>query len=145
MNRLISGHCARACLQLRRMIAEAKWYFRTKSDRGYDLAVGKREHAVFAEPIKLKKNMDGEAFRIIARCSPLWRECGCVTKSRTGRRHQMRVGLRRRIQDALGALNDFIAHRKLAADAALKAPAQHRRARAFFSGVVLGREEEYRL
>jgi hypothetical protein len=50
------------------MIAEAKWYFRTKSDRGYDLAVGKREHAVFAEPIKLKKNMDaGEAFRIIAR------------------------------------------------------------------------------
>ena len=52
----------------------------------------------------------------------------------------MRVGLRRRIQDALGALNDF-----MAADAALKASAQHRRARAFFSGVVLGREEEYHL
>jgi CHAD domain-containing protein len=48
----------------------------------------------------------------------------------------------KRTQDALGSLNDFIAHRKLAVDAALKAPAQHRRARAFVSGVVLGREEE---
>jgi inorganic triphosphatase YgiF len=46
------------------------------------------------------------------------------------------------IQDALGSLNDFIAHRKLAADVALKAPVQNRRARAFVSGVVLGREEE---
>ena len=48
----------------------------------------------------------------------------------------------KRIQDALGSLNDFIAHQKLAADVALKAPAQNRRARAFVSGVVLGREEE---
>src|SRR6266403_1241941 len=48
----------------------------------------------------------------------------------------------KKIQDALGSLNDFIAHQKLAADVALKARAQNRRARAFVSGVVLGREVE---
>jgi inorganic triphosphatase YgiF len=47
----------------------------------------------------------------------------------------------KRIQDALGALNDSAAHRKMAEEAALKAPRQHRRARAFVSGVVLGRED----
>ena len=46
------------------------------------------------------------------------------------------------IQDALGSLNDFVAHRKLAVDAALKAPHRNERARAFASGVVLGREEQ---
>jgi CHAD domain-containing protein len=48
----------------------------------------------------------------------------------------------RKIQDALGSLNDFIAHQKMAADVALKAPAENRRARAFASGIVLGREDE---
>jgi inorganic triphosphatase YgiF len=48
----------------------------------------------------------------------------------------------KKIQDALGSLNDFVAHQKLAADVALKAPVQNRRARAFVSGVVLGREDE---
>jgi inorganic triphosphatase YgiF len=46
------------------------------------------------------------------------------------------------IQDALGSLNDVVAHQKLAADVALKAPVQNGRARAFGSGIVLGREDE---
>ena len=46
------------------------------------------------------------------------------------------------VQDALGSLNDFVAHRKLAVDAALKAPHRKERASAFASGVVLGREEQ---
>jgi CHAD domain-containing protein len=45
------------------------------------------------------------------------------------------------IQDALGSLNDFIAHQKMAAEAALEAPADNRRARAFTSGIILGRED----
>jgi hypothetical protein len=48
----------------------------------------------------------------------------------------------KKIQDSLGSLNDFVAHRKMAADAALKASRQHRRALAFASGVVLGREDQ---
>jgi inorganic triphosphatase YgiF len=48
----------------------------------------------------------------------------------------------KKIQDALGSLNDFIADRKLAADAALHAPPQDRRARAFVSGIIVGREDE---
>ncbi|MCA6122599.1 CHAD domain-containing protein [Bradyrhizobium sp. WSM 1704] len=48
----------------------------------------------------------------------------------------------KRIQNALGSLNDFVAHRKLAVDAALKAPHRKERASAFASGVVLGREEQ---
>ena len=48
----------------------------------------------------------------------------------------------KRIQDALGSLNDFIAHRQMVATAALHAPARNRRARAFASGVIVGREEE---
>jgi inorganic triphosphatase YgiF len=47
----------------------------------------------------------------------------------------------KRIQAALGSLNDFAAHRGMAADAALKAPSQNRRARAFAAGVVLGRDD----
>jgi len=47
-----------------------------------------------------------------------------------------------KIQDALGSLNDFIAHRRMAAAAALHAPPKNRRARAFASGVIVGREEE---
>jgi CHAD domain-containing protein len=45
-------------------------------------------------------------------------------------------------QDALGALNDFIAHREMAADAALHAPRRDRRARAFASGLLVGEERE---
>ncbi|CAN7405624.1 CHAD domain-containing protein [Bradyrhizobium sp. LjRoot220] len=46
------------------------------------------------------------------------------------------------IQDALGSLNDFAAHRKMAAEVALKSPRKDRRVRAFASGIVLGREDE---
>jgi triphosphatase len=48
----------------------------------------------------------------------------------------------KKIQDALGALNDFVAHRELALDAALHAPRRNRRARAFASGQLVGREQE---
>ena len=48
----------------------------------------------------------------------------------------------KRLQHALGSLNDFVAHRQIAADAALNAPPQNRRARAFTSGVVVGKEIE---
>lgn len=48
----------------------------------------------------------------------------------------------KKLQDALGALNDFIAHREMATDAALNAPPENRRARAFASGVMIGQEHE---
>jgi hypothetical protein len=48
----------------------------------------------------------------------------------------------KKIQDALGSLNDFIADRKMAAEAALQAPPQNRRALAFASGIIVGREDE---
>jgi inorganic triphosphatase YgiF len=48
----------------------------------------------------------------------------------------------RNIQEALGSFNDFVAHQKMMADLALMSPGQDRRARAFASGIVLGREEE---
>ena len=48
----------------------------------------------------------------------------------------------KKIQDALGALNDFVAHRELATEAALHAPQEHRRARAFASGLLVGQERE---
>jgi CHAD domain-containing protein len=48
----------------------------------------------------------------------------------------------KKIQDALGGLNDFVAHREMVADAALRASRQPRRALAFASGVVLGREDQ---
>ncbi|MEH2622002.1 inorganic triphosphatase YgiF [Bradyrhizobium sp. AZCC 1719] len=48
----------------------------------------------------------------------------------------------KKIQDALGSLNDFMADRKMAAEAALQAPPQDRRARAFASGIIVGREDE---
>jgi inorganic triphosphatase YgiF len=46
------------------------------------------------------------------------------------------------LQDALGSLNDFAAHRELTTESALHAPRAHRRARAFVAGVILGKEEE---
>jgi inorganic triphosphatase YgiF len=48
----------------------------------------------------------------------------------------------KKIQDALGSLNDFIADRKMAAEAALQAPSQDGRAHVFVSGIIVGREEE---
>ena len=48
----------------------------------------------------------------------------------------------KKVQDALGSLNDFIADRKMAAEAALQAPPQNTRARAFASGIIVGREDE---
>jgi inorganic triphosphatase YgiF len=46
------------------------------------------------------------------------------------------------LQGMLGSLNDFAAHRKMAADAALHAPRANRRARAFTAGIMLGEEKE---
>ncbi|MHC2334564.1 CYTH and CHAD domain-containing protein [Bradyrhizobium sp. USDA 4454] len=48
----------------------------------------------------------------------------------------------KRIQSALGSLNDFMAHRKLATEAALAAPPANRRAQAFASGLIVGQECE---
>jgi CHAD domain-containing protein len=48
----------------------------------------------------------------------------------------------KKIQGALGSLNDFVAHREMAVNAALTAPSRNRRARAFAFGVVLGREDQ---
>jgi CHAD domain-containing protein len=48
----------------------------------------------------------------------------------------------KRGQDTLGALNDFVAHRKMATDAALNAPGKDRRVRAFASGLIIGQECE---
>ena len=50
--------------------------------------------------------------------------------------------LLKRIQSALGSLNDFMAHRALATAAALDAPPANRRAQAFASGVIVGQERE---
>ena len=46
------------------------------------------------------------------------------------------------IQSALGSLNDFIAHRELATDAALTASIADRRAQAFASGFIVGQERK---
>jgi triphosphatase len=46
------------------------------------------------------------------------------------------------VQSELGTLNDFIAHRKIATEAALTAPRADRRAQAFASGFVIGQEQE---
>ena len=46
------------------------------------------------------------------------------------------------VQSGLGALNDFMAHRKLATAAALAAPQANRRAQAFASGFLVGQEQE---
>ena len=48
----------------------------------------------------------------------------------------------KKIQSALGALNDFMAHRKIATKAALAAPQANRRAQAFASGFLVGQEHE---
>ncbi|MDN5004281.1 CHAD domain-containing protein [Bradyrhizobium sp. GCM10027634] len=48
----------------------------------------------------------------------------------------------KRIQSALGSLNDFMAHRTLATEAALSAPPANRRAQAFVSGFIVGRERK---
>ncbi|AMA56905.1 CYTH and CHAD domain-containing protein [Bradyrhizobium sp. CCGE-LA001] len=51
-------------------------------------------------------------------------------------------GRLKRIQSALGKLNDFMSHRELATEAALTAPPAHRRAQAFASGVIVGQERK---
>jgi inorganic triphosphatase YgiF len=51
-------------------------------------------------------------------------------------------GRLKHIQSALGSLNDFMAHRELATEAALKAPPANRRAQAFASGFIVGQERE---
>ncbi|WP_312017087.1 CHAD domain-containing protein [Bradyrhizobium jicamae] len=51
-------------------------------------------------------------------------------------------GRLKQIQSALGSLNDFMAHRELATEAALAAPPANRRAQAFASGFIVGRERE---
>lgn len=51
-------------------------------------------------------------------------------------------GRLKQIQSALGSLNDFMAHRELATEAALAAPPANRRAQAFASGFIVGQERE---
>jgi inorganic triphosphatase YgiF len=59
------------------------------------------------------------------------------------RKQLARLGMRlKEIQSALGALNDARAHREMAEKAALAAPPQNRRARAFTSGILVGEERE---
>ncbi|RXH41587.1 CYTH and CHAD domain-containing protein [Bradyrhizobium zhanjiangense] len=48
----------------------------------------------------------------------------------------------KQIQSALGSLNDFMAHRELATEAALTAPPAHRRAQAFAAGFIVGAERK---
>jgi inorganic triphosphatase YgiF len=48
----------------------------------------------------------------------------------------------RNIQNALGALNDAKAHEEIVQEAALTAPRQNRRAGAFVSGMLVGKERE---
>jgi CHAD domain-containing protein len=48
----------------------------------------------------------------------------------------------KKIQNALGALNDFISHREMAMQAALGAPRRDRRARSFVAGFLVGQEHE---
>lgn len=48
----------------------------------------------------------------------------------------------KRIQSALGSLNDFVAHQEMATKAALAAPQANRRAQAFASGFLVGQEHE---
>jgi len=67
-------------------------------------------------------------------------------KSLYGNRDQQLLadlsGRLKQIQSALGSLNDFMAHRELATDAALAAPAANRRAQAFAAGFIVGQERE---
>jgi inorganic triphosphatase YgiF len=48
----------------------------------------------------------------------------------------------KKIQDALGSLNDSVAHREMAVNSALTEPSRNRHVRAFAFGVVLGREDQ---
>lgn len=48
----------------------------------------------------------------------------------------------KQIQSSLGSLNDFMAHRELATEAALTAPPAHRRALAFAAGIIVGAERK---
>ncbi|OKO75708.1 hypothetical protein [Bradyrhizobium sp. AS23.2] len=48
----------------------------------------------------------------------------------------------KQIQSALESLNDFITHRELATETALAAPPANRRALAFASGFIVGKECE---
>jgi inorganic triphosphatase YgiF len=59
---------------------QAELYFRTKSERGYDFALGKNGHVVYAELVELKESMEAsEAFRVFDG-SALCRQCGRRTK-----------------------------------------------------------------
>jgi CHAD domain-containing protein len=48
----------------------------------------------------------------------------------------------KKLQDALGELNDLVVHRKMTAESALNAPPQNRRAHAFAAGVILEHEDQ---
>ena len=64
-------------------------------------------------------------------------------RSKRERRALARLSkLSKNVQDALGALNDFIADRDMATEAALRAPSRDRRARAYVAGVVVGRQDQ---
>src|SRR5262249_2499313 len=78
--------------------SQAELYLRSKAERGYDLARGKREQAMSAESIELDKDMPAaDAFRVIAH-SCVRHFSGNADAIRDGDPegvHQMRVGLRR--------------------------------------------------
>ncbi|WP_454631462.1 CYTH and CHAD domain-containing protein [Bradyrhizobium cenepequi] len=67
---------------------------------------------------------------------------GLFPAKRERRRLARLSGHLKKIQDALGALNDFVAHRKMAVAAGLQAPRKNRRARTLAAGVVVGREDK---
>jgi CHAD domain-containing protein len=62
----------------------------------------------------------------------------------SGKRAQKKLvqlsGRLKSLQNALGSLNDFAAHREMTREAALHAPRSHRRARAFMAGIILGKK-----
>src|SRR5262249_45187208 len=78
--------------------SEAELDLQSKAERGYDLAGGTDQHAVFAKAIELGSDMTAdEAFRVIARSAvrQFSGNADAVRNSDPEGIHQMRVGLRR--------------------------------------------------
>ena len=75
--------------------SQAELYLRSKAERGYELAQGNKQQAVFGETIELAKDVAaGEAFRTIAR--------SCVRHFADKRRCRPRFGSRRHPSDESG-------------------------------------------
>jgi inorganic triphosphatase YgiF len=90
-------------------MSAAELYLRAKSERGYDLASGKRDQAVFGEPVELNKDMAaGEAFQVIpARRCVISGAIRTRSETRSGRGSPMRVGLRR-LRAAISLFSDLL-------------------------------------